>query len=114
MLFTDGDYIIYVIQHVYKDKPNGPWDNSGDCAQFMPKGFTREQWEDITYKEPFRSLTACGKCWQETGIKGTYDLKKASIILAKVSEWAPEHKFRIAELKISQRTTQIAIEEKTK
>ncbi len=107
MLFNDGDYIIYIIQHVYKDKAGEKWDNSGDCEQFIQKGLTREQWDNIVYKEPFRSLNACGECWQKTGIKGTFNILTATEILVKVTQWAPEYKFRVAELKVSQHATQV-------
>jgi len=107
MLRQDGEYIIFIIQHKYKDKKVEGWSNSGDCGQFFPNGpFTEKEWR--TKHKEIDYFNASGDCWQDTGVHGTYDLNEAFQLLVKVIQWAPEHRFRIARIEIKQKTEQVA------
>jgi len=99
MVRNDGDYTIYILEYWGNIGRKDEWLYAGDGDQFT-KG------EDH-FKEPFRSFGACGECWQETGIHGTYDKQTAFELLVKVAAHTPNRVFRIAELKISQTTTGI-------
>ncbi len=108
MIRNDGNYIIYIIQFKYsKDDTDKSWHNAGDCGRWIKKCKTRKQWENITFKNPFRSFSASGKCWQLTSIHGTFKLDHASNILMKIAKWNPGREFRVAKIDISQTTTGI-------
>ena len=108
MIQNDGEYIIYIIQFKYVDSKDQDWHNAGSCDQFMKKQLNRKEWERIRFKTPFKNLSACGDCWQRTGVHGTYNLEDATYALIKVSEWNPGREFRVAKVEINQETTQIA------
>lgn len=109
MLRNDGFYTIYILQHRYNQL--GKWTQSGSGfnmnvpteLRFSKKASTG--WGGS--REPFASFTACGKCWQETGVQGTYDVDIAQKLLSIVAEYNPGHAFRIAQVTISQQTNTI-------
>ena len=114
MLRNDGNYFIYIIKHLYKRKIRGRWANSGDCAQWlagkaMSIPFLKYNEFYKSYKHTFNPLTASGECWQETGVHGTYIRKEAIDVFSLVSEWFPEHKFKICSVLIKQKTKNIMI-----
>ncbi len=88
---TDGKYKIYIIKHLYKDKP-GDWGDSGDCCHWIPKEIIRKSHDELIYNGIFKPFTANGKCWQSTGIHGSYVKRDAVRILDKISEWNPHYK----------------------
>lgn len=107
-LRNDGDYEIFVIEHKYADESeNDEWHGSGDCGGFFPKGpFNKREW--LKTRRPFEPLYASGRCWQETGVHGTYDLEKAMKALVAVSNNNPGRKFRVSKVIISQRTVEVS------
>lgn len=89
MIRVDGNFTIYKIQHWSAGKwVSSSLDHFGTphilCAS---KGFS-----------------ACGDCWQQTGVHGTFDLHAASEGLAWMTQEWPDHWFRIAKVTISQLT----------
>lgn len=98
MLRDDGTYTIYKIQHQQSDEK---WVFTNlDTIGGSPS-------HEETFSEPWLSFTACGKCWQETGEYGCYDLKTAILVLLKVLECSPKKKFRLAKVYITQKTEQV-------
>lgn len=89
MLRTDGCYKIYRIQHKQED---GKWVYSS----FDHFGYPGD-WRS---KEGF---SACGNCWQETGVEGTYNRELA---IKGAKELAAKHKmnFRVVWVVLSQQT----------
>ena len=101
MVRNDGDYTIFILQFWADMHGRGAdWHYTGDGGHYLPS---------IDYRnktpEPRISFTACGDCWQQTGIHGTYDYDIAHDFLKLVAKTAPDRKFRIARLEIFQRTT---------
>ena len=103
---TDGKYIIYIIKHLYKDKP-GDWGDSGDCCHWIPKKIIREKHDELVYNGIFKSFTANGRCWQTTGIHGSFIKRDAIRILDKISEWNPQHRFKVCRLRLNQVTEDV-------
>lgn len=91
MLFNDGAYQIYIIQH-----PNsrGGWVMSS-LGHFGLRDV------DLRGDDGF---LASGKCWQTTGMEGTFELEKARRVIAKLRELNPDRVFRIAQVNIMQQT----------
>ncbi len=107
MIRNDGKYKIYIIKHLYKDKP-GEWGGSGDCQQFIPKEIGTVKWDKLTYNDGiFSPFTASGKCWQQTGTHGSFVKRDAIKILDKISEWKPEHRFKVCRVSINQVTEDV-------
>lgn len=83
MLSKDGNYFIYLIEHTYN---NSDWFRSIENEQYF---------------------NASNKCWQETGIHGTFDfdeaLKYYDIIRSKPDE--NNRKFRLVCIRIEQTKT---------
>jgi hypothetical protein len=104
MLRNDGEYTIYIIQFKSKDKFR-EWYNAGDCGQFLPKMF-KDEHDKLRKKVPLNSLTACGDCWQQTGVSGTYNFDDAVKVMSYIAQITPGREFRVAEVKINQKTTQ--------
>lgn len=84
-LFNDGSYTIYVPQH--KDTDSNKWHFSSLDHFGHPAG-----------------LTASNKCWQTTGIMGTFD----RTVMRRAIKWLknkhPTVEFRMATLVVSQQT----------
>lgn len=109
MLRNDGEYKFYIIKHKYKKK--GEWAGSGDCRQWLSR-------KDITYDEQIKifekhdktltPFTACGDCWQQTGVSGSYDKKDALKILTIISDLNPEHTFGVFSVTVKQKTSMVA------
>lgn len=93
MLRHDGDFVIYILQHQFRK--TGEWANSGDGEQFCKnkKPFT---------EEPRRSFNACGSCWQQTGVQGSFDKKIAFKMMILCACETPKHNYRIKQVTISQ------------
>ena len=98
MIRNDGTYTIYQIQHQQSDKK---WVFTN--LDTLEKPFSRE---DI-FSEPWRSFTACGECWQETGEHGCYDLKTSILFLLNIIERSPKKKFRLVKVSITQKTEHV-------
>jgi len=99
--WNDGNYKIYIIKHLYKDKPENKWDDSGDCRRFVYA--TRY----VKYINIFNPFTASGKCWQKTGIYGSFVKRDAIKILDKIAQWNPEHRFKVCRLLLNQVTEDV-------
>lgn len=92
MLFNDGEFIIYRVQHFQKD-----WVYTNyDAFRISEPG--------EEFKEPSRSFTACGECWQRTGIYGCFDRKIAYTFLRQMSRLNPDYEFSLAKITITQIT----------
>jgi hypothetical protein len=88
MLRKDGKYQVFMIQH---QQPKGNW-----CFSSFDY-----------FGTPNRGFSASGACWQETGIRGTFDDIEARDGLAWIREKHAEHKFRVVRLIITQKTLQL-------
>ena len=106
MLRTDGKYNIYIIKHLYKDDPKNGWSYSGDCYQWTPKKITFSV-KYAEFQDMFRPFSASGKCWQKTGIHGSYNKKDAIKILNVITKWQPNHRFKVCRLVIEQFTEDV-------
>lgn len=110
MIRHDGNYKIYIIQFKYnnvKNDKNEEWFNAGNCGQFLPRVFLNEK-ENIYKKVPLDDLNACGQCWQETGIYGTYNYDVAETIMLYIAKLKKGTEFRVCEVNINQTTKQIS------
>ncbi len=90
MLWNDGDYLIYNIQHKQKD---GSWGDSSFAYFGQPIDYKRKD-----------SFSACGECWQQTGIQGTYYLDAAKEGLKNIRKNNPKTTFRLVAVYIKQGT----------
>lgn len=90
MLRYDGDYVIYTIQHWV---PNG-----------VGRKVAQWDWTSFDHFGHVDGMTANDRCWQETGIDGTYDPDIADAGLANISARHPKRKFRIVSVHITQIT----------
>jgi len=106
MLRKDGKYTIYIIQFKYIEDKDNVWHNAGDCGQFWPARMFIHDREEVRKKVPFDKVNACGDCWQETGVSGTYDFDDALKIMSYIALINPGREFRVSEVKIKQTTTQ--------
>jgi hypothetical protein len=107
-LRKDGNYKIYIIKHLWKDDLDYAWSCSGDCCQWIPKEILRKFHDELVYGEGiFASFGANGSCWQRTGIFGSYIKKDAIKILDRISEWNPDHRFKVCKLVIEQTTNDV-------
>jgi len=103
---NDGNYKIYIIKHLYKDEP-GEWGSSGECCQWIPNEIIRKSHDKLIYNGIFKPFTANGVCWQKTGIHGSYVKRDAIRILDKISEWNPQHRFKVCRLLLNQVTEDV-------
>ena len=104
--WNDGNFKIYIIKHLYKDEIERGWDGSGSCEQFYLKDVVRRHF-DKRFKNIFRPFTASGNCWQQTGIHGSFVNRDAVKILDKISEWNPQHRFKVCRLLLNQVTEDV-------
>lgn len=82
MLRKDGVYLFYMIQH---SQDGIDWTYSSLDYFGHPKGFT-----------------ASDKCWQQTGMHGTFDRQEAIDGCCWISERHPKVKFRVVVVAMSQ------------
>ena len=68
MLSNDGKYTIYIIE--FKGTGEKWCKLSFDAAWFTPEIYESK-------RELFNQFSASGKCWQETGVHGTYEVEDA-------------------------------------
>lgn len=73
MLCNDGKYEIYIIEFRVK-KPDSD-SNSWHEINFDSTWVSQELY--AAKKEVWHEFSASGKCWQETGVHGTYDVEVA-------------------------------------
>jgi len=113
MIRTDGTFSIYIIKHLYMSKKSNGWSCSGDCGQWlghmMKKQPTLDERHKLhdSYRPLFNKFNACGDCWQETGISGTYSRSDAIDMCDLISLWFPEHKFKVCRVDITQKTIDV-------
>ena len=119
-LHNDGDYTIFKVE-VEIHYSNGPvwqsWDVifSTNKEPDPPIRFaSREDMNKGFHREPYHSYTACGECWQQTGIKGLFSFEKANEMVTELRAFQPELRFRIVEMKIHQHTRVIGMFEPAK
>ena len=105
---NDGNYKIYIIKHLWKDKPENSWADSGECCQWIPKEIARRFHDDLVFgKGVFVPFTANGQCWQRTGIHGSFVKEDAIKILKRIANWNPDHRFKVCKLLLNQVTEDI-------
>lgn len=98
MLRNDGKYEIYILEF------------SNDSKDFHQVSFDggfvygKRWYADGSGKEhePHQSFSASGKCWQETGIHGTYDVETAIKLYCILMQNNPKYMFRVIKKTISQ------------
>lgn len=85
MLRTDGDYTIYVIEHLRQNDSIERWVRSIENEHYFG---------------------AAGDCWQETGIHGTFDLEEAKRAFLSImnNRKLLDRKFRLVRVRIHQST----------
>lgn len=107
-LHNDGDFTIYKVE-VYRDQDWQDWQalyHDGSPVPTVPVRYaTKEDQRRGREREPFRSYTACGECWQTTGIEGLFDFSKAEELVNLLLEHNPNLLCRIVKQKISQHTS---------
>jgi hypothetical protein len=108
MLRNDGKYTIFKIQmwmnpnSMYKE---GKWYEPALDSMLNKAGWNVWGGDRREYlKDPYRSFSACGECWQETGENGSYSSDEALELLKLLARLYPDEKFRVARMEISQRT----------
>lgn len=105
MLRNDGNYVIYIIQHL--SGKNG-WIKSS-LDYFAVNIPVRLRWNKMETEilQPYRSFSACGSCWQMTGIEGSLCKKTAIRFMNQLRKYNPHTKFRVACIRMSQFTEPI-------
>lgn len=108
MLFNDGTYEIYIIQtygHNQTSKLPKKWftANIDHFLKNAPYKLTNIQKSNDKYPEPYRSFTACGDCWQKTGIVGVFNYKVALRMKKLLEKYNEGREFRIAKLTVMQK-----------
>jgi hypothetical protein len=96
MIRTDGTYKIFIIE--FLQESDKTWHYAGDGDHWLTGTLPFD-------KEPRKSFNACGNCWQQTGVFGTFDKKTAFDLLYIISENNKTRSFRVCELYISQKIT---------
>lgn len=109
MLTSDGKYKIFIIKHIYKDKEEKGWKNSGDCGQFFAYPYCLRHNEKFKkFKTLQKNFTANGECWQTTGVYGTFDVSEAFDLMNHVAKENPEHRFGVFCVEIIQKTKKLS------
>lgn len=97
MLRNDGKFEIYVLEFAPKKSNNKSWHQiSFDVVWVPAEKFKGEVWEEFS---------ANGKCWQETGLRGTYDVEIAIKLYVMLTQHGLEknkYKFRVVKKTICQ------------
>ena len=97
MLRTDGKYEIYILE--FSVKGENKWHTlSFDAAWVSPELYK-------TKKEIWKTFSACGQCWQEIGIHGTYDVEiaiKLYVLLTQYGLQKERYMYRVTKKTILQ------------
>jgi hypothetical protein len=91
MLRKDGCYVIYIIETRSKSYKDGKW-------------FTA----NLDYFGHPEDFSAPNACWQETGIEGTFDVKKGLKGLKWMKKRHPGKEFRLTAVHITQMKVPVA------
>jgi len=97
MIRKDGTYTFYKIQHLQKDG----WVYSNFDVFCKNLDFR---------DDPYRSFTAVGECWQETGEQACYDIFTSLLFLKQISELWPNFQFRLVKVQVMQKTKKVKIQ----
>lgn len=117
MLRTDGKYQIYLVEFLsinpcnkkqktwhsadyFMTSPTIPWNIRMTYAD--KNGIKPGYYYKSKTKEPFKTFSASGQCWQETGIFGSFSRKIAENMCDILRKYFPKKKFRVSILNISQ------------
>jgi hypothetical protein len=105
MFDNDGKHEIYIIQWKLREPGNSTyhrkWQEINFDSTWVPKEFYKSE------SKVWDEFSACGKCWQETSIYGTYDVEiaiKLFLLLKEHSFHKKDYMFRVSKLSISQFT----------
>ena len=103
-LRADGDHVLYVVEKHFKKG----WSYAGNASHFAANIPAEKRWDgrhdDGKWKDPWRDFTACGECWKKTGVHGTFDPDVGMAYVAQLTEHNPGEQFRLAEVRVSQKT----------
>jgi len=111
-LHNDGDFVIYKVEALRHYSSGPAWqswevmyhDETPPVPTIPVRYANKEDRVRHREKEPFRSWSANGECWQATGIDGFFDRAKADLLVELLLKHNPEDQFRIIEQTISQHT----------
>ncbi len=106
MLRTDGEFVIYIVQHSYRC--SSKWVTS-EIGVFLFRnkaldGRTKKKFKELNLKY---EANGDGDCWQQTGQTGTFDQQVAIDLMHLAAEYNKEHAFRVVALHVTQTTKQI-------
>lgn len=94
MLRTDGKFEIYVLEFRSK-KEREVWHSISFDVAWVPSEFYK--------KEVWDEFSASGKCWQETGVHGTYDVEVAiKLYVTLIQHSIKDYIFRVVKKTIRQ------------
>ena len=108
MLHNDGKYKIYTIVFRSENYRGGDWcelSMDGQRVANIPKELRRDSDKDWKALQPLYSFTACGKCWQRTGIMGTFKRKRAVKMLSLLRKYNPDMELAIRKTFITQKSS---------
>ena len=98
MLIETGDHTFYVIQHL---DSKGRWvlsslDHFIESVPLDKRGYQS-------------SFSPSGKCWQETGMTGTYVMEDAVVLMTLLAVHHLETSFRVAKVHVIQTVSEICV-----
>lgn len=97
MLRNDGKYEIFVIE--FRSTGTCSWHRISFDVAWVPA----EQYQ--VKKDIWHEFSASGKCWQETGVHGTYDAETALVLFNMLKQHSikkDKYSFRVAKITIQQ------------
>lgn len=102
MLRNDGKFEIYVLEfRAKKPDPDSSYSNEWHRISFDVAWVPNECYK----KEVWNEFSASGKCWQETGVHGTFDVETAIKLYVALKQHAfkkDEYIFRVVKKTIWQ------------
>lgn len=117
VLRTDGEWTAFLVEFFCESDQKhydneDCWHRAGDHFQAkVPVELRRNHdghGKGPMHRQPFHDFSACGECWQETGIEGTYEESRAFDMAELLSKYNPGHKFRVVRIEVSQKRTELA------
>jgi hypothetical protein len=105
----DSHFVLYQVQTKHPD--SGRWVDWESAWNFLfipriPVKYANESdARNGKEQEPFRSFSACGRCWQETGIKGVFDRDQAYRLVDVLLEYNPNATLRVVKVEVRHKVT---------
>jgi hypothetical protein len=97
MLRTDGKYEIYTLE--FNVKGEDKWHTLSFDAAWVTDELYKSK------EKVWAEFSACGQCWQETGVHGTYDVEiaiKLYVLLKQHSLQKEKYMYRVTKKTIRQ------------